>query len=159
MTSEKRSGIYLTGYSKSKPTLICFAGLCYSEPIIGMGLWQKLTNKTRENPPLFFFNTLTKSKELFTLPSWGREAFGIVYVEAMASGLPVVAPNDPPRREIIGDAGIFVNDVNDQQNYGDAIQKALSKKWGDIPRKQAEKFSWDKIAAQYEKLFKQLLDK
>ena len=69
---DSKRGFYLTGYSKSKPTLICFAGLCYSEPIIGMGLWQKLTNKTRENPPLFFFNTLTKSKELFTLPSWAR---------------------------------------------------------------------------------------
>ena len=37
-----------------------------------MGLWQKLTKKTPERAPLFFYNTLTKSKELFFLPSWAR---------------------------------------------------------------------------------------
>ncbi|MBI2085866.1 glycosyltransferase, partial [Candidatus Daviesbacteria bacterium] len=43
-----------------------------------------------------------RSCHLFTLPSWDREAFGMVYLEAMASGLGVVAPDDLPRHEIIG---------------------------------------------------------
>lgn len=96
-----------------------------------------------------------RSADLFVLPSWDRESFGIVYVEAMASGCPVVAPDDPSRREIVGSGGIFV-DVENPQKYATAINEALSKNWGDLPRKQAEEFSWDKVAEKYEELFKEL---
>lgn len=92
-----------------------------------------------------------RSCDLFTLPSWDREAFGIVYLEAMASGLGVVAPDDPPRREIIEEAGIFV-DVDNPEKYATAINAALKKDWVEKPRQQAEKFSWDKIAKDYEKI-------
>lgn len=96
-----------------------------------------------------------RSADLFTLPSWDREAFGIVYVEAMASGLPVVAPGDSPRREIIGRAGILV-DVYDVEKYASALEAALNKDWQDLPRKQAEKFSWDNIADEYKKLIEEI---
>lgn len=100
--------------------------------------------------------SIYRAADLFVLPSWDREAFGIVYLEAMACGLPVVAPNDLPRREIMGDAGILV-DVTNPKEYSEAIQQSLDKKWGDTPRKQAEKFSWDRIAKQYEDLIEGLL--
>lgn len=96
-----------------------------------------------------------RSADIFTLPSWGREAFGIVYIEALASGLPVVAPDDATRREIIGDAGIFT-DVWDLDKYAKAIEEALKTNWGDKLRKQAEKFSWEKVAHEYENLFEDL---
>lgn len=96
-----------------------------------------------------------RSANLFVLPSWDRESFGIVYVEAMASGLPVVAPDDLSRREIVGSGGIFV-DVENPHKYATAINEALNKNWGDLPRKQAEIFSWDKVAEKYEELFKEL---
>lgn len=92
---------------------------------------------------------------LFTLASNPTESFGIVLVEAMASNLPVVATDDPIRREIVGDAGLFV-DPTDTNAYALAIDKALNTDWGDKPRRQAEKFSWDKIALEYEELFKKL---
>ncbi len=92
-----------------------------------------------------------RSADLFVLPSWDRESFGIVYLEAMASGLPVVAPDDLSRKEIVGNGGILV-DVGDIEKYTQAIKEALDKKWGDLPRKQAEKFSWDNVADQYNKL-------
>jgi len=98
-----------------------------------------------------------RGADLFTLPSWGREAFGIVYLEAMASGLPVVAPNDLSRKEIVGDAGIFV-DVKDLEKYTEAIGNALKINWGDKPRRQAEKFSWDIISKRYENVLRELVN-
>jgi glycosyltransferase involved in cell wall biosynthesis len=95
------------------------------------------------------------SCDLFSFPTWRIESFGIVMVEAMASGLPVVASDDPIRKEIVGNAGILV-DPTDTDEYAKALQKALDINWGDKPRRQAEKFSWDIIAKQYENLFKTL---
>lgn len=99
---------------------------------------------------------LYRSADLFTLPSWDREAFGIVYLEAMASGLPVVAPDDQSRREIIGDAGIFT-DTFSTVKYAKAIDFCLRKNFTDKPRNQAKKFSWDKIAKQYEELLEKMI--
>lgn len=97
-----------------------------------------------------------RSANIFTLPSAPSESFGNVLVEAMASSLPVVATNDPVRREIVGDAGIFVNPENTEE-YAKALKIALDKDWKDMPRKQAEKFSWDDIAQKYEELFKTII--
>lgn len=98
-----------------------------------------------------------RSADLFVLPSWDREAFGIVYIEALASNIPVVAPNDENRKEIIGEAGILV-DVYNPEKYAEAIKRALITDWENKPRQQAEKFSWEVIAKEYEKLFKELLN-
>lgn len=103
-----------------------------------------------EDIPKFY-----RSADLFVLPSWDREAFGIVYVEAMASGLAIVAPDDLSRKEIVGPAGILVNTSN-IGDYTKAIGMALNKRWGDLPRQQSEKFSWDKISQDYEGLFREM---
>lgn len=94
---------------------------------------------------------LYRSCDLFSLPSWDREAFGIVYLEALSSGLGVVAPDDESRREIVGDGGLFT-DVDNPSGYAEAIRKALDIDWSKKARAQAEKFSWEKIAKQYENL-------
>lgn len=105
------------------------------------------------------YNQLHKiyqSTNLLTFPSVSWESFGIVLLEAMASGLPIVANDDPIRREIVGNAGIFV-DPTKTDEYAKALEKALKTNWGDKPRRQAEKFDWDKIAEKYEKLFSGLV--
>lgn len=96
-----------------------------------------------------------RSADLFTYATVPWESFGIVLLEAMASGLAVVATDDPIRREIVGDAGLFV-DPTDTDAYATAIEKALNTNWENKPRKQAEKFNWDIIAKKYEELFENL---
>lgn len=93
--------------------------------------------------------------DLFTLPSWNREAFGIVYLEALACGLGVVAPDDSSRREIIGDGGLLV-DVENIALYSQTLEKALKLDWKKKARLQAEKFSWDEIAKRYEEVIENL---
>lgn len=97
-----------------------------------------------------------KMADVFVYPTVPWESFGIAMVEAMASGLSIVANNDPIRREIVGDAGVFVDPTNTEA-YAKAIEKALKTDWGNKPRKQAEKFDWDKIALEYERLFQTLV--
>lgn len=107
-------------------------------------------------------SSLYTACQVFTLPSFHSsssiftkltgthpsEAFGIVYVEAMSCGLPIVAPNDPLRKEIIGKAGILVN-CEDINAYSLGLKQALQENWSNLPRIQAEKFSWDKIVSQF----------
>jgi len=90
-----------------------------------------------------------KSADVFTLCSDSSEAFGIVYLEAMASGLPCVATDDQSRREIVGDAGIYVKNPDDSTEYAAAIQKALSTDWGNKPITRAKQFAWEKITKEY----------
>jgi glycosyltransferase involved in cell wall biosynthesis len=91
-----------------------------------------------------------RSADVFTLPSFD-EPFGLAYIEAMASGLPVVAPDDQMRRHIVGDGGILC-DVTDSDIYSQGLVKALNQDWGDQPRQNALRFSWDAIAIQYRDL-------
>ncbi len=92
--------------------------------------------------------------DVFTLPS-REEPFGIVYLEALASNLPVVAPDDSTRRYIISRAG-FLYPPGDDNSYVKALGKALGKNFGSLPRRQAEKFSWDRVGKEYRKLFYEL---
>ena len=96
-----------------------------------------------------------RTANLFTLVSESYYSFEIVLTEAMATNLPVVADDDPIRREIVGNAGILVN-PRDTDSYAKALGKALNANWNNKPCKQAEKFSWDTIAEKYEEIFGKL---
>lgn len=97
-------------------------------------------------------NKIYRSADILTFPTSSWESFGLVQLEAMASGLPVVANDDPIRREIVDGSGLFV-DPEDTGAYTAVLEKALKTKWGDRPRQQASRYSWEEIAKRYEELF------
>ncbi|KAB8330921.1 glycosyltransferase family 4 protein [Scytonema tolypothrichoides VB-61278] len=96
-----------------------------------------------------------RSADIFTLPSI-NEPFGLVYLEAMASGLPVVTTDDQMRRYLVGDSGILC-DVTNLDSYTTAIKYALSGDWSQRARQNAARFSWDAIALRYRDLILEMI--
>lgn len=109
-----------------------------------------LTSVPHHEMPLWY-----RTADIITFPSWRREAFGIVLIEAMACNKPVVTTNDPGKREIVGSAGYFCNPANTEE-YAATLKKCLKTDFGNLPLREAQKFSWENVAKKYEELFKSL---
>jgi len=90
-----------------------------------------------------------RSANVFTLCSDSSEAFGIVYLEALATGLPCVVTDDPSRQEILGNTVIFVSDATKSEVYAEKLKEALKIKDNKNQLTQAEKYSWKKISEKY----------
>jgi glycosyltransferase involved in cell wall biosynthesis len=93
---------------------------------------------------------LIAGAKVFVLPSFW-EGFGLDILNAMASGVPVVASRVGSIPEVVGEAGILVN-PNEPTTIADGILKILSMGKSDynsmvsIGLAQAKKFSWEKTA-------------
>jgi len=92
--------------------------------------------------------------DVFCAPSLGYESFGMVLVEAMAAGKPVVASAIPGYTEVVksGAEGLLVP-PGDSQALARAIIHLLNnpqlREWmGEMGRKKAARYSWRQIASE-----------
>jgi len=101
----------------------------------------------------FYYN----ASDLFVFPSL-CEACPMVLLEAMASGVPVIASNASSLPEIVGDAGILVNpcDVEAMAKEMERvlIDKNLQRKLINNGLEQAKKFNWAETALKTIEVYK-----
>lgn len=103
-----------------------------------------------------------QAADIFTLPSM-HEGFGIVYIEGMLAGLPVIAAKPGGQEDYLieGETGYLVG-REDTQGLAQAIQKLIDdpvgrKLMGETARAKALNFTPQRTAEQYEELFERLV--
>jgi glycosyltransferase involved in cell wall biosynthesis len=105
-------------------------------------------------------NRLLERCKFLVLPS-RIESFGLVLLEAMAHGKPVVATRVGGVPEVVGEAGMLV-DAGDSVQLRDAMNTLLSdeglrRRLGQEAWKRAGIFSWDRTASQVEEVYHEIL--
>jgi phosphatidyl-myo-inositol alpha-mannosyltransferase len=104
------------------------------------------------------------SADVFCAPSLGGESFGIVLVEAMASGVPVVCSDIGGYRDLVRDGteGLLVP-PRDPSALADAIgilldNPARRAAMGDAGRVSAAQYAWPAVAREIETVYHEVLE-
>jgi glycosyltransferase involved in cell wall biosynthesis len=137
--------------------------------VIGENVWQRLQPQIEQNRAyLEFLGQLPNHEmgnffgvcDVLTVPSINStESFGLVQVEAMLSGCPVVATNLPGVREPVRVTGMGeVVPIKDARSLADAIVRVLEHRERYVrPREEiAALFALENTVTAYEKLFGEL---
>lgn len=87
-----------------------------------------------------------------------KEGFGLVALESMACGTPVVASGIEPLKSIIGDAGLFFKPGASDSIADRLIEfltdRELRLRLGRASTERAKRYSWDSVAKKYIELYK-----
>ncbi len=110
------------------------------------------------------YNTLQhiyKESDVYVFPSF-TESFGHSLVEAMATGLPVVAADMPVNREVCQPAGLYFSTYN-QHDMAVSLENLLTDdqvydEQSRLSRERSQHFSWKKYTQQLLDEFHHLLD-
>jgi len=120
------------------------------------------SNNVTKVPPESLID-LYLSSDLFVMPSL-LETFGMVLIEAMAAGLPIVSTLAPGCRDVVKHqiSGLLV-EPNDPQKLLDSIiriinDEYLKNKLIDGAMNQVKRYDWQTVSKQYEDLYKDILN-
>lgn len=97
------------------------------------------------------------------MPSQRNEAFGLINLEAMAAGVPVVASAVGGIVEVVhSSCGILVNDPSNPLAFSQAIQSLMAspEQWRRLHRgakKRAAAFTWERTARHFHHLYESML--
>ncbi|MCK4891402.1 MAG: glycosyltransferase family 4 protein [Candidatus Pacebacteria bacterium] len=109
----------------------------------------------QEDLPLFY-----NTAELFIIPSF-YEGFGLIGLESMACGTPVVSSNTTSLPEVLGDAAIYFN-PNSPEEMAEKIKLVLTDKklYNELREKgfkQVGKYSWEQMGIETLKIYNNIL--
>jgi len=167
MSYRKGPHVLLNAFSQIKDATLVMAGNGELSPFLKaqakfLGIEDRVRFlgyvPTKELPKIFGM------ADIFVLPSITAEAFGIVILEAMASGVPIIATTVGGIPEVIkeSESGLLVPPSNELE-LKNAIEKLLNdeslRKWlGQNGRKAVEeKYSWDNVIKEIEKAYEEVL--
>jgi phosphatidylinositol alpha-mannosyltransferase len=101
------------------------------------------------------------SADIFCAPATGAESFGIVLLEALASGLPVVATEVPGYMSVLepGKDSLTVQPKNWRELAASLVILArdadLRRKLADYAQKKARRYSWDVVASEIVEVYQE----
>ena len=103
--------------------------------------------------------------DVVCFPSTGSESFGIVLLEAMAAGRPIVASNIPGYREVMRHEieGLFVPPKDALALAGALIRllrnEPLRRRLGEAGRARAGRYSWDRVGQETLDFYDEMRDR
>ena len=145
----------IVGEGKYKNSLIKIVKMLKLDKSIKFIRWME------RNKLISYYN----NSSIFVMPSICPEAFGLVGIEAMSVGRPVIASNVGGISEWLddGETGYLVEPGNSEQIAEKVIKlfsdRKLMEQMGKNASKKAEQFSFEKHANEIEKIYKELTEK
>lgn len=158
--SRKNLDTVLQALTKVPDLHLAVAGITEGSPYIqlakSLGLQERVhfLGLRRDVPELM------KAVDFLVFPS-RYEPFGLVVIEAMASGLPVITARTTGAADLLTpESGIVLSDSDDVVGLATALSlladRQLRQKMGEAARTIAENHSWTKMAQRYVDLFEEL---
>ena len=100
-----------------------------------------------------------KNADIFAMPSL-KEGVSLSLLEAMATGLPVIASDVTGMQDLVSGCGILVKDPN-IQSFAQAIKKLagntqLRQEFSQHSQSKAKEFSWKKTVMKIEEIYKEV---
>ncbi|MEA2446799.1 MAG: phosphatidyl-myo-inositol alpha-mannosyltransferase [Actinomycetota bacterium] len=104
---------------------------------------------------------LYRSADVYCAPGLGGESFGIVLVEAMAAGAPVIASDIPGYRAVSEDAALLVP-PDSPEDLAAALRRVLmdddlAGKMREASTKVARRYDWNRLAVGIERIYEAAL--
>lgn len=106
-----------------------------------------------------------RTVDLFCAPALYGESFGIVLLEAMASGLVTVAGNNPGYSSVMqGLGGLSLVDPKDSAEFAHRMHLMLHETelrhlWREWAKEEIVQYSYPNVVSQYEEIYKQAIER